>query len=255
MPRPETNREEKALLGNRPTPAAEKNRWVSQQFTSIAGQYDLMNTLLSFGLHYLWKRTAVKILDLKAGDQVIDVCGGTGDLSILAAQDAGPAGRIILYDINRAMIEAGRPKVARSALAERIRYVQGDAELISFPSGQFDAAMVSFGVRNLTRIERGLAEMHRVLKPGGKLVCLEFSLPTSGWIKQLYDVYSFHLIPLAGKLLGGSREAYTYLPESIRGFLRPDELVSLLKQIGFSHVTYRNLTQGIAVVYRGGKFY
>jgi demethylmenaquinone methyltransferase / 2-methoxy-6-polyprenyl-1,4-benzoquinol methylase len=151
------------------------------------------------------------------------------------------------------MIEGGKPKVAQSSLAGRIRYVQGDAELISFPQDQFEGAMVGFGIRNLTRMERGLAEMYRVLKPGGKLMCLEFSLPTSFWFRALYDLYSFHIMPLVGKLLAGTREAYLYLPESIRKFPPPDELTALLQNIGFSRVTYQRLTNGIAVIYTGIK--
>jgi demethylmenaquinone methyltransferase/2-methoxy-6-polyprenyl-1,4-benzoquinol methylase len=212
-----------------------------------------MNTILSFGLQHLWKRAAVQIIGLKAGDRVIDVCGGTADLSILTAKNVGSDGRVILYDINRAMMEAGRPKVARTSMAGRIWFVQGDAERISFKDEQFEAAVVGFGIRNLTRMQKGLEEMYRVLKPGGKLMCLEFSIPTSGWFRWLYDFYSFHIMPFAGQILAGTREAYTYLPQSIRKFPLPDEFTSILERIGFSNVTYRNLTNGIAVIHLGIK--
>jgi len=249
----ETPPDEMASFGYRQVPAREKREWVLRHFNSIARQYDWMNTVLSFGLQHLWKRAAIRALELKPGDRVLDVCGGTADLSILAAGEIGPGGSAVLYDINRAMIEAGKPKVARIPLASRIWYVQGDAEQIAFRDGQFEAAFVGFGIRNLTRMEKGLEEMYRVLKPGGKLMCLEFSIPTSGWFRWLYHFYSFRIMPLAGQILAGSREAYTYLPESIRKFPLPDELASILERIGFSSVTYRPLTNGIAVIHLGMK--
>jgi len=248
-----TDREEFAYFGYQRIPAAEKVRWVLRHFNSIARKYDSMNTLLSFGLHHLWKRTAVRALGLRAGDRVIDVCGGTADLSILAAKAVGPEGRVILYDINRLMMEAGKAKVAKTYLNGRILYVLGDAEQISFATGQFDAAIVGFGIRNLTRMEKGLEEMFRVLRPGGKLMCLEFSRPTATLCRWLYDIYSFYFMPVAGKIFAGSRQAYTYLPESIRLFPLPDELADILKRVGCDGVTYRNLTGGIAVVHLGVK--
>jgi demethylmenaquinone methyltransferase/2-methoxy-6-polyprenyl-1,4-benzoquinol methylase len=244
---------ETAFFGYRKVPVQEKVSYVLQHFHSIAGKYDFMNTILSCGLQFFWKRWAVKALRVQPGDRVIDVCGGTADLSILAAEAAGPEGKVILYDICRAMMEAGKPKVAQASLTGRIRYVQGDAELNSFLRNQFDCAMVGFGIRNLTHMERGLAEMVRVLKPGGRWMCLEFSLPTSLWFRVLYDFYSFHLMPLIGKLLTGSREAYVYLPESIRKFPSPEELTAYLRNIGLSRVNYQRLTNGIAVIYTGVK--
>jgi len=249
----EDSRGEMTFFGYRRVPIQKKESYVRRHFDSIACKYDFMNTLLSCGLHYLWKRWAVKFIGLQRGQQVIDVCGGTADLSILAAGATGPEGRVILYDINRAMMEAGRTKVLQASLAGRIRYVQGDAELISFPQNQFDCALVGFGIRNLTHMEKGLAEMYRVLKPGGKLMCLEFSLPTSPWFLALYDFYSFRFMPWVGKLLAGSREAYVYLPESIRKFPSPAELTALLRHIGFSRVIFQRLTNGIAVIYTGVK--
>ena len=245
--------EEMSFFGFRRIPAGEKGGRVLRHFNSIAGKYDFMNTILSFGLHYPWKRWAVETLGLKPGDRAIDVCGGTADLSILAGGRVGDRGRVFLYDINRAMMEGGRPKVSRASLSDRVRYVQGDAERISFPQGVFDAALVGFGIRNLTHMEKGLAEMHRVLRPGGKFMCLEFSLPTSSWFRFLYDFYSFQLMPLAGKLLAGTREAYLYLPESIRKFPPPEELSRILREIGFTRVAYRRLTNGIAVIYTAMK--
>jgi demethylmenaquinone methyltransferase/2-methoxy-6-polyprenyl-1,4-benzoquinol methylase len=245
--------DELADFGYRRVRSREKGRFVLRHFNSIAGKYDFMNTILSFGLHYPWKSWAVETLRLKPGDRVLDVCGGTADLSIRAARSVGPEGRVVLYDINRAMIEGGIPKVEHSSLSGRVRYIQGNAELMSFPRDVFDAALVGFGIRNLTHMEKGLEEMHRALKPGGKFMCLEFSLPTSRAFRWLYDFYSFHLMPLAGKFLAGTREAYLYLPESIRKFPPPEEVVRMLRAIGFSGVTYRRLTNGIAVIYTGVK--
>ena len=253
LPAPGTPQEEMASFGYRQVPAREKRQWVLRHFNSISRQYDWMNTVLSFGLQHHWKSAAVRAMELNSGDRVLDLCGGTADLAILAARQIGPAGSAVLYDINRAMIEAGKPKVARIPLASRIWYVQGDAEQIAFRDGQFEAAMVGFGIRNLTRMEKGLEEMYRVLKPGGKLMCLEFSIPTSRWFRWLYHLYSFHIMPLAGQILAGSREAYTYLPQSIRKFPLPDELASILERIGFSNITYRTLTNGIAVIHLGTK--
>jgi demethylmenaquinone methyltransferase/2-methoxy-6-polyprenyl-1,4-benzoquinol methylase len=250
---PEEHGEETTSFGFLTIPVREKAGYVLRHFNSIAVKYDFMNTILSLGLHYLWKRLAVRSLGLKSGDRVIDVCGGTGDLSILAAKTVGPNGRVVLYDINRAMMVRGRSKVARVLHSGKILPVQGDAEYLSFPGGRFDAAMVGFGIRNLTDMKRGLAEMHRVLKPGGRMMCLEFSLPISTWFGYLYDIYSFHIMPLAGKLLAGTRDAYLYLPESIRKFPPPDEFSAMLKEIGFFDVFYRRLTNGIAVIYTGVK--
>jgi demethylmenaquinone methyltransferase / 2-methoxy-6-polyprenyl-1,4-benzoquinol methylase len=227
----------------------EKTDRVLHHFNSVARHYDFMNTLLSFGIHYAWKRTAVRMLKLIPGDRVLDVCGGTGDLAIMAAKAVGPGGRVIVYDINRAMIQAGLHKAIHTGINGRLHHVQGNAESISFPDRYFEATMVGFGIRNVTDMKKGFAEMYRVLKPGGKMMCLEFSKPTSPIFRLLYDFYSFQIMPLVGELLVGSRKAYTHLPESIRMFPLPDELSELLKQIGFAHLAYRRLTNGIAVIH------
>ena len=231
----------------------EKPKLVQDHFDASARRYDLMNTVMSLGVHHLWRRAAVRMMGLKPGDRVLDVCGGTADLSILAAGAIGPKGRVTLYDFTRSMIEAGKPKVVRASLSDRIRYVQGDAQEIALASGRFDAAMVGFGIRNLTNPERGFEEMRRVLKPGGKLMCLEFSRPISAWFRRLYDLHSFLYMPLVMRTLGRSMPSYTYLPESIRTFPLPDELSATLERIGFAHVTYRRLTNGISVVHVGTK--
>ena len=160
---------DEAFFGFESIQAREKAQRVLKHFNSVAAVYDFMNTLLSFGIHHAWKRASMRLLDLRPGERVLDVCGGTGDLAILAARRIGPRGRVVVYDINRAMIEAGMPKVRGKPLEDRIRHVQGDAEQISFPDRSFDAVMVGFGIRNVTRMRRGFTEMHRVLKPGGRL--------------------------------------------------------------------------------------
>lgn len=234
-------------------PEREKEKWVRRHFDSIAHKYDYMNTLLSLGIHYQWKRIAVGMMGLRPGDRVLDVCGGTGDLSRLAVERVAPSGSVTLYDINWEMMVAGRPKTNATPHAGHVRYVQGDAENISFPDESFDAAMVGFGIRNLTHFEKGFAEMHRVLKKGGVFMCLEFSEPVTPWFRRLYDFYSFYLMPMIGKALANCGPAYAYLPESIRMFPGAEELKAILERTGFYDVRYRRLTNGISVAHVGRK--
>jgi demethylmenaquinone methyltransferase/2-methoxy-6-polyprenyl-1,4-benzoquinol methylase len=230
-----------------------KSRLVQRHFSTIAARYDLANDILSFGLQRQWKRLAVRLLAPKPGEVVLDVCGGTADLALLSAAAMGPSGRVLVYDFNREMLETGRGKVSRVSWGSRLAFIQGDAEAIALGDRSVDAAIVGFGIRNLTHLKRGFQEMHRVLKPGGRMVCLEFSQPPARWFRLLYDLYSHTAIPLVGRILAGSWEAYTYLTGSIREFPGPAELSTVIQKIGFTEVTHRPLTQGIAVIHRGVK--
>ena len=240
-------RQARPVSASAPSRSTKRCRPSGATSTAWAPKYDFMNTLLSFGIQYVWKRAAIRMLDLQRGDKILDVCGGTGDLAILASGRTGPSGRVVIYDINWEMINAGRPKIDPNPSLANIGYVQGDAEQISFPDEHFDAAMVGFGIRNLTHLKRGFTEMHRVLKPGGKILCLEFSQPTNPAFRALYDFYSFNIMPLLGELIAGSAESYACLPETIRMFPLPDELAEMLTGIGFEQVTYKSFTNGIAV--------
>lgn len=239
----------KARFGNLEIGEAQKKEAVLRHFNRVAPKYDFMNTLLSFGIQYVWKREAVRLLGLKPGNAVLDVCGGTGDLSILAKQRVGESGRVVVYDINRAMMVTGRATPKHGKIRKKLNYTQGDAESISFPDHAFDAAMVGFGIRNLTHLKKGFSEMHRVLKPGGKFLCLEFSRPVNPLFRYLYDFYSFTIMPVLGELLTGSAQSYACLPETIRMFPLPDELSRILTDIGFIKVKHVSMTNGIAVAH------
>ena len=243
----------KASFGLKQLRSDDKVKEVSEHFNRVARRYDFMNSFLSFGIQHVWKRTAVRMLALKPGERVLDICGGTGDLSILAAGKVGRSGRVVIYDINRAMMEAGRPKIRRSGMADRIENIQGDAERLSIAANQFDASMVGFGIRNVTRLKKGFQEMNRVLKPGGRVMCLDFSKPENSVFRWLYDFYSFNVMPLLGEVIVGSSTSYARLSETIRMFLMPEEISAILEEIGFSRVRYRKMTNGIAVVHVGVK--
>jgi demethylmenaquinone methyltransferase/2-methoxy-6-polyprenyl-1,4-benzoquinol methylase len=247
------DRSNRAHFGYRHMPTAEKADWVRRHFDRVAPKYDFMNTLLSFGIQYAWKRAAIRRMGLAPGDAVLDVCGGTADLALLAARRVGAAGKVVVYDINLRMLQAGQPKRRRSPYGSMVHLVQGDAERIAFPANHFDAAMVGFGIRNVTHLERGFREMHRVLRPGGKFMCLEFSKPRNPLFRWLYDIYSFYVMPFLGQVITGSAESYSCLPETIRLFHLPAEISRVLTSIGFDKVRYRRLTDGIAVVHTAVK--
>ncbi len=227
----------------------EKEDAVCRHFNRVAPKYDFMNSLLSFGIQHAWKRAAMRLLNVRRGQRVLDVCGGTGDLAILAAKKTGAAGRVIIYDINRAMLAAGRHKIDPVPQLGHISYVQANAEQLTFADNTFDRAMVGFGIRNLTHLEKGFQEIYRVLKPGGRFLCLEFSQPLNPIFRSLYDFYSFNIMPALGQLIAGSAESYACLPETIRMFPLPDELSDILRDIGFQDISWRPLTNAIAVAH------
>ncbi|WP_419658922.1 UbiE5: ubiquinone/menaquinone biosynthesis methyltransferase [Desulfosarcina variabilis str. Montpellier] len=243
----------RARFGIREFDEGKKADAVRVHFDRVAPKYDFMNSLLSFGIQHTWKRAAVRLLGVRPGDKVLDVCGGTGDLAILAGRRTGPTGQVVVYDINHAMIQAGRHKIDPYPDLGHIGYVQGDAERITFPSNSFDCVMVGFGIRNVTHLRQGFSEMIRVLKPGGRFLCLEFSRPTNSVFRGLYDFYSFNIMPALGQLLAGSAESYACLPETIRMFPLPDELSAMLTRLGLRDVQWESMTNGISVAHVGIK--
>jgi len=222
-------------------------------FSVIADKYDFMNAILSFGLYRFWNRRAIAGAGIKRGERVLDVCGGTGALSVLAAEAAGPEGSVVLYDFCPNMIRAGKRRYVRSRTSAEIHFVCGDALNLAAGNKLFDAALIGFGLRNLSDMEQGVREILRVLKPGGRLVCLEFSHPRSAWFRPVYEWYCFHVIPFAGKWIVGSREAYLYLPRSIKAFPHAEQLGRMLRSWGLQNVYHRLLCNGIAAVHVGSK--
>ncbi len=245
--------ENKAFFGNILVPESERQSRVNEIFDSVAGRYDLMNDLMSLGTHRLWKRIVSEETGLRDGQSAIDVAGGTADISILMAKKVGRAGRVVVFDINREMLRCGRDKSIDRGFLGNIAFVQGNAEAISFADNTFHAATVGFGIRNVTRLEEAFREMARVTKPGGKVICLEFSRPRNPLLSRLYDMYSFSVIPRVGEAVTGNREAYTYLPESIRKFPPQEELKSIMEAVGLYRVRYKNLFNGIAAIHSGIK--
>ena len=234
-------------------PVDEKARRVAEVFDSVATRYDLMNDLMSLGLHRLWKRYAVETSGVRPGQSVLDLAGGTGDLAVLLARRVGEAGSVVIADINRAMLEVGRERIEDRGLVGNLRYAQADAERLPFADNSFDCVTMAFGLRNVTHKEQALASILRVLRPGGKLLVLEFSHVTVGALKPLYDLYSFRGLPFLGRLVTGDAESYRYLAESIR--MHPDQetLKGMMEAAGFVQCDYLNLTAGVVALHRGWK--
>ncbi|MBF0368465.1 MAG: bifunctional demethylmenaquinone methyltransferase/2-methoxy-6-polyprenyl-1,4-benzoquinol methylase UbiE [Magnetococcales bacterium] len=234
-------------------PIPEKIRRVREVFDSVADNYDLMNDLMSLGVHRLWKRYAAHKLRLRPGNRVLDVAGGTGDLTRLMSQAMDDQGRIVVYDLNDRMLNVGRERLTDAGMVSGIDWMQGNAESLPFADNSFHAVTIGFGIRNVTRIETAFREMVRVLRPGGTLMCLEFSHLTIPFLDPLYEAYSFKVLPELGHWVANDRESYQYLVESIRRFPDQEELKALLEKCGLFKVHYHNLSAGIAAVHLGYK--
>lgn len=245
--------EKMTFFGNKLIPEEEKEKKVREVFDSVAEKYDLMNDLMSMGTHRIWKRLIASETGLRPNQSALDVAGGTGDISILMADRVGEGGNVVVYDINGEMLKVGREKCIDKGYLKNIRFVQGNAESISFEDNTFHCATVGFGIRNVTHLDRAFSEMTRVVKPGGKVICLEFSHPKSQIFSKLYDFYSFNVIPKVGEMITGNRSAYEYLPESIRKFPPQEELKKIMEGSGLFKVKYYNLFNGIAAVHIGVK--
>jgi demethylmenaquinone methyltransferase / 2-methoxy-6-polyprenyl-1,4-benzoquinol methylase len=241
-------------FGYNEIPISEKVHRVGEVFTSVASKYNLMNDLMSFGLHRFWKQFTVSQAGLRAGQIVLDVAGGSGDLSALFAKKVGPSGLVILTDINASMLNQGREQMLDKGIAGNLNYVQADAEQLPFPSHYFDCISIAFGLRNVTDKAAALRSMYRVLKPGGKLLVLEFSKPASTLLKKAYDLYSFNVIPKLGEWICKDKESYQYLVESIRMHPNQEQLKALMEENGFEDVKYHNLTGGIVALHVGFKY-
>lgn len=231
----------------------EKVKKVAEVFHSVAARYDVMNDLMSFGIHRVWKMFTIELSGVRTGAKILDIAGGTGDLAAKFAQRVGPEGEVILADINESMLRVGRDKLTDRGLGHRVKYVQANAECLPFPDNYFDAITIAFGLRNVTDKDAALASMHRILKPGGKLLVLEFSKPQSTLLSKAYDFYSFRALPLMGKLVANDAESYQYLAESIRMHPDQDTLKGMMLSAGFATVKYHNMTGGIVALHVGNK--
>lgn len=229
----------------------EKTARVRQVFESVAGRYDLMNDLMSLGLHRWWKQRALAAARVRPGQRVLDLAGGSGDLTLGLARRVGPGGEVVLADINRSMLEVGRDRVLEHGLVEGVRVVQANAENLPFPQRYFDCATMAFGLRNVTFKARALEELHRVLKPGGRLLVLEFSHVQAPGLTRLYDAYSLHILPRLGRLVANDEASYRYLAESIRRHPPQDVLLGMLEAAGFERCRYHNLAAGIVALHEG----
>jgi demethylmenaquinone methyltransferase/2-methoxy-6-polyprenyl-1,4-benzoquinol methylase len=240
-------------FGFQSVPRPEKARRVRGVFDSVAARYDLMNDLMSAGVHRLWKRFALGLTQLRPGQQALDVAGGTGDLTAGMARQVGPDGLVLLTDINAAMLSQGRDRLIDEGLVGNVRCLQANAEKLPFADDSFHCVTIGFGLRNVTDKAAALRSMHRVLKPGGQLLVLEFSKPVAA-LRPLYDAYSFHILPRLGQWVARDEASYRYLAESIR--MHPDQetLKGLMQEAGLEDCRYHNLSGGIVAVHRGYKF-
>ena len=241
-------------FGFQQVPLEEKVRKVGAVFDSVASKYDIMNDVMSLGIHRLWKRFTIEQSGVRTGQRVLDLAGGTGDLTARFSRMVGPEGEVVLADINGAMLRQGRDRLLDEGISGNVRFVQANAECLPFPDGHFDCITMAFGLRNVTDKQAALDSMFRILKPGGRLLVLEFSRVTAPGLKPLYDFYSFQVLPRMGKLIANDEASYRYLAESIR--MHPDQetLKGMMEQAGFEDCSYFNLSGGIVALHRGFRF-
>ncbi len=239
-------------FGFRDVPEAEKAGMVHGVFSRVASKYDIMNDLMSGGMHRLWKDAMMDWLAPRPGQRLLDVAGGTGDVAFRFLKRA-PGASAVVCDMTEAMLVAGRQRAEAEKMAESLDWVVGDAMALPFPSNSFDVYTISFGIRNVTRIADALAEAYRVLRPGGRLMVLEFSQIPNDLMQKVYDLYSFNIIPVMGQIVAGDRDSYQYLVESIRKFPDQESFAKMIRQAGFGQVKYRNLTMGVAALHSGWK--
>ena len=243
-------------FGYRDVPTGEKQKLVGEVFSSVAGKYDLMNDLMSLGIHRIWKRYFVATSQVRRGDRVLDLAGGTGDIAALLRErvgDGGAAsgGSVVLGDINGEMLRTGRDRMTDRGFVGGLEYVQCNAEALPFPDASFDLVTIAFGLRNVTDKDAALGEMHRVLKPGGQARVLEFSQVTADWFRPIYDFHSFQVLPRLGRLFAGDADSYRYLSESIRRHPAQDALRSMMEAAGFERCRYSNVSAGIVAIHTG----
>ncbi len=231
----------------------DKVRKVRSVFDSVASNYDVMNDLMSFGIHRVWKRVAIQLANVRNGDQILDLAGGTGDLTILFEKRVGKEGQVVLADINSEMLRNGRDRLIDRGLIGNIRYAQVNAECLPFEDNSFDCVCIAFGLRNVTDKDAALRSMHRVLKPGGRVIVLEFSHPIDKVTEKIYDFYSFKLLPKIGAIVAKDEDSYRYLAESIRMHPKQDDLKQMMKNAGLERCEYFNMNQGIVAIHRGYK--
>jgi len=226
---------------------------VADVFHSVAARYDLMNDLMSAGIHRVWKRFTIELSGVRTGHSVLDIAGGTGDLAARFADIVGPAGRVVLADINDSMLKVGRDKLLDHGRIDNLEFVQADAQSLPFPDASFDCVTIAFGLRNVTDKDAALRSMLRVLKPGGRLLVLEFSKPANPLLSRAYDAYSFRVLPLMGRLVANDADSYQYLAESIR--MHPDQetLKDMMEDAGFTRCEYHNMTGGVVALHKGVK--
>ena len=247
----EQETEKTTHFGYREVPAREKDRLVYRVFESVAGNYDLMNDLMSLGVHRAWKRDFAANSGVRLGDRVLDLAGGTGDIAALLSGIVGMRGQVVLTDVNDAMLDVGRRRLEDRGIVGNVSYALVNAECLPFGDGLFDAVTIAFGLRNVTNKDAALAEMWRVLRPGGRALILEFSTVQHEPLKMAYDAWSFGVLPLLGKFVAGDEDSYRYLAESIRKHPPQEELAQMMRNAGFDDVRYRNLTGGIVAIHSG----